>query len=39
MESNQKNLVTTKSSNYVLRFQEPVCVKKKLQATAILIWL
>ena len=39
MERNQKNLVTTKSSNYVLRFQGPVCVKKKLQATTIFIWL
>ena len=37
MERNQKNLVTTKSSNYVLRFQGPVCVKKKLQATTIFI--
>ena len=27
MERNQKNLVTTKSSNYVVRFQGPVCVK------------
>ena len=39
MERNQKNLVTTKSSNYVFRFQGPVCVKKKLQATTIFIWL